>query len=148
SIQHIALERLAEAMHDEWVTGTASGSYEISGSGTSQEQFSSSLQGSMQIDARNTTLLHISLTSDSDPLSAHHFAGKILFRGGRLDLREGKLETAGGIYQVSGTAQRGLGMNIQMLRDGVHGYSITGSLAAPRVAPTRPQETQAALKSQ
>ena len=148
SIQHVALEQLAEAMHDAWVTGTASGSYEISSSGTSQEQFLSSLQGALQIDARNTTLPHILLTSDSDPLAAPHFAGKILFRGGRLELREGKLETTGGIYQVSGTAQRGIGINMQMVRDGVHGYSITGSLAAPRVAPTRAQETQAALNSQ
>jgi AsmA-like protein len=148
SIQHLALEQLAEAMHDSWVTGTASGSYEISGSGTSQEQFLSSLQGALQIETRNTTLPHILLTSDSDPLAAHHFAGKIVFRGGGLELREGKLETTGGIYQVSGTAQRGVGINMQMVRDGVHGYSITGSLAAPRVAPTRVQETQAALKSQ
>jgi hypothetical protein len=147
-LEHIALQQLAQAMHDGWVMGTASGSYEISASGTSQDEFLSSLQGALQVEAHNTTLPHIALTPDADPLTARHFAGRVIFRGGRLELREGKLETAIGIYQVGGTAQRGHGMNIQMLRDGVHGYNITGSLAAPRVAPTNPQETQAALKSQ
>jgi hypothetical protein len=135
-------------MHDGWVTGTASASYQISASGANTADFLSSVRGSLDVEAHETSLPHIVLTSNAGPVFAKQFTGKILFRGNRLDIEEGKLETGGSIYQISGTALKGRGLNLRMLRDDVHGYSITGPLATPRVTAVGAAETQAELKQQ
>ena len=148
SLQHAALGQLAQAMHDGWVTGTGSTSYQISASGANTADFLSSLRGSLDVEAHETSLPHIVLANDAGPIFAKHFNGKILFRGNRLDIQEGKLETGGSIYQISGTALKGRGLNLRMLRDDVHGYTITGPLATPRVIAIGAPETQAELKQQ
>ncbi|HSS99212.1 MAG TPA: AsmA-like C-terminal region-containing protein, partial [Terriglobales bacterium] len=148
SLQHAALGQLAQAMHDGWVTGTASASYQISASGANAADFLSSLRGSLDVEALETSLPHIVLATNASPIFAKRFTGKILFRGNRLDIQEGKLETGGSIYQISGTALKGRGLNLRMLRDDVHGYTITGPLATPRVITIGAPETQAELKQQ
>jgi len=148
SLHHASLGQLAQAMHDGWVTGTASASYQISASGANTADFLSSVRGSLDVEAHETSLPHIVLTSNAGPVFAKQFTGKILFRGNRLDIEEGKLETGGSIYQISGTALKGRGLNLRMLRDDVHGYSITGPLATPRVTAVGAAETQAELKQQ
>ncbi|HEY2362382.1 MAG TPA: AsmA family protein, partial [Candidatus Angelobacter sp.] len=148
SLQHAALGQLAQAMHDGWVTGTASASYQISASGTNAADFLASVRGSLDVDARETSLPHIMLTANAGPIFAKRFTGKILFRGNRLDIQEGKLETGGSIYQISGTALKGRGLNLRMLKDDVHGFTITGPLATPRVTTVGAPETQAELKQQ
>jgi len=148
SLQHAALGQLAQAMHDGWVTGTASASYQISASGANTADFLSSVRGSLDVEAHETSLPHIVLTSNGGPVFAKRFTGKILFRGNRLDIQEGKLETGGSIYQISGTALKGRGLNLRMLRDDVHGYIITGPLATPLVTAVGAAETQAELKQQ
>ena len=148
SLQHAALGQLAQAMHDGWVTGTASASYQISASGANTTDFLSSVHGSLNIEAHETSLPHIVLTTNAGPVFAKRFTGKIVFRSNRLDIQEGKLETGGSIYQISGTALKGRGLNLRMLRDDIHGYSITGPLATPRVTAVGAPETQAELKQQ
>jgi hypothetical protein len=148
SLQHVALGQLAQAMHDGWVTGTASSSYQISASGANTTDFLSSLRGSLDVEAHETSLPHIVLATTAGPIFAQRFTGKILFRGSRLDIQEGKLETGSSIYQISGTALKGRALNLRMLRDDVHGYSITGPLATPRVIVIGAPETQAELKPQ
>ena len=143
SLQHAGLGQLAEAMHDGWVTGTASVSYQINASGTNAADFLSSLRGNMDVDAHETSLPHIVLTANDGPVFAKRFTGKILFRGNRLDIQEGKLETGGSIYQISGTALKGRGLNLRMLKDDIHGFTITGPLATPRVSAVGTPETQA-----
>ena len=146
SLQHAALGQLAQAMQDGWVTGTASASYQISAAGANMADFLSSVHGSLNIEAHETSLPHIVLTTNAGPIFAKRFTGKIVFRGNRLDIQEGKLETGGSIYQISGTALKGRGLNLRMLRDDIHGYSITGPLATPRVTAVGAPETQAELK--
>lgn len=148
TLQHAALGQLAQAMHDEWITGAASVSYQINAVGTNAVDFISSVRGNMDVDARETSLPHIVLTANAGPIFAKHFTGKILFRGNRLDIQEGKLETGGSIYQISGTALKGRGLNLRMLKDDVHGFTITGPLATPRVTTVGTPETQAELKQQ
>jgi hypothetical protein len=148
SLQHAALGQLAQTMHDEWVKGTASASYQVNASGGTADEFLASVHGTLQVEAHEASLPHMTLTASGSPFFARHFAGKIIFRNGRLEIREGKLETASGIYQVNGTALKGRGLNLQMLKDTTHGFNITGTLATPRVTIVRSPETQTALKSQ
>ncbi len=148
AVQHAVLGQLAQAMHDDWVTGTASAAYEINASGTSTAEFLSSVQGTLNIEARAATLAHMILAANAGPVYAKRFTGKILLRGNRIDIQEGKLETGGSIYQVSGSALKGQGLNLRVLRDDIHGYTITGPLAAPRIVVLGTPETRAELKQQ
>ncbi len=148
SVQHAVLGQLAQAMRDNWVTGTATASYEITASGASAAEFLSSVRGRFDIAAREVTLPHLVLSAGAGPVFAKRFTGTILLRGDRTDIQEGKLETGSGIYQISGTARTGAGLDLRMLKDEVHGYTITGPLATPRVAAVSVAETRAALKPQ
>jgi hypothetical protein len=147
-LKNVSLRQIAQAMRDDWASGTVSAGYEVNASGASADEFYSSVHGALDADAQDATLLHLVLPPGSGPLYARRFAGKLLFRSGRLDVREGKLETGAGIYQVSGTALKGRGLNLQMSKSATHGFNITGSLAAPRVTPAQASETRAALRTQ
>ena len=102
----------------------------------------------MNVEAYEATLPHLVLTANSGPMFATHFTGKISFRGNLLNIQEGKLETGGGIYQISGTAWKGRGLNLRMLKDDIHGFTVTGPLATPRVTAVGAPDTQAKLKQQ
>jgi len=70
----------------------------------------------------------------------------LLFRYGKFEIAQGKLQTAAGIYQLSGTASFGRVLDIKLTRDGTHGFNINGTLTQPRVTLNPTSETQAALK--
>ncbi len=146
SVQDAALGQLAQIMHDNWVTGTASASYEISASGTSAADFLSSVHGVLSVEARESTLPHVVLTGSTAPVFAKRFIGKMVLRGDRIDISEGKLETGDGIYQINGTAVKGRGLDLRMLKDDLHGFAITGPLATPRITVVNNPETRAELK--
>jgi hypothetical protein len=70
----------------------------------------------------------------------------LLLRDGKLQIEQGKLQTPGGIYQLSGTASLSRVLDIKMSREGLHGFSITGTVSQPHVTISTAPETQAALK--
>jgi uncharacterized protein involved in outer membrane biogenesis len=148
TVEHASLRQLAQLMRDDWVTGQASASYEITASGTNAADFLASVRGAFSIEARESTLPHVILTASTGPVVAKIFTGKILLRGGRIDVQEGKLETSSGIYQVSGNALKGQGLNLRLLKDEVHGFAITGPLATPHIVAVGTPETRAELKQQ
>ena len=76
----------------------------------------------------------------------HHFSGRLLLRNSKFQIDAGKLDTPEGIYQVSGTASLSRTLDIKLLRQTAHGFSITGSITEPRVAVVSTSDTQAALK--
>jgi uncharacterized protein involved in outer membrane biogenesis len=145
-LRGIALGQIADAMNDRWVTGRGSATFELEAKGNRAEELLSSLDLTMEVEAQNVFLPRIALTAELGPLRAQHFGGKVMFRAGRMELREGKLKTAGGIYSVSGTASRERKLDIRVLRDGSRGFTVTGSLAEPKVTPATRAETRAALK--
>jgi hypothetical protein len=80
-------------------------------------------------------------------LRIRHLVARLLLRDGAFEIQEGKLETPGGIYQVSGTASLGRALDVKLSRGGgAHGFSISGTLTQPRVVQATFPETQAALK--
>ena len=146
TVQGVQLQQVAEAMHDGWVTGTATGGYRAEFAGVTAEEMSASANGTLRLDARNVMLPHIALTEASGPLAARHMMARINFKGGRFEIQEGKLETTGSIYQISGTASLGRALDVKLIRDATHAFSITGTLTEPHVALTAIPETRAALK--
>jgi hypothetical protein len=146
TLQGIDLQQLAQAMHDGWVTGTATATYRASASGIDAAELISSAKANLKIEVRDGVLPHIVLTEGNEPLHIRRLVGNLVLRDGRFEIQQGKLETPGGIYQLSGTASLTRTLDLKLVRDGAPGFNIIGPLTEPRVAPVKAQETQAALK--
>jgi len=150
----ISLQQMADAMHDPWISGTAGGTYEVTASGADSAAFWESAEGGLQFDLRDGVLSHIALTSDEGPLRVTRWQGQARLRGGKIEIEKGKLVSPAGAYEISGTASLGRVLDLKLTRGtevkSAHAgsliYSITGTVAEPRVALTATPETQARLK--
>ena len=145
-LERVSLGQVGEFMQDNWITGTATATYQLSLSGLSATELLSSANASLQVDARDGSLPHVTLAGVKGPLRMNHFVGHLLFSDGKFEIQEGKLETPDSIYQVSGTASLDRILDVKLIREGAPGYTITGTLTEPHVAVALPPETQAALK--
>ena len=146
AFEHVALETLADAMHDDWITGTASATFDVKAFGSSLPQLLTSASGHLQVQARDGSFPRVILVPSGGPLIVERFAGDFLLGESKLELSEGKLEAPGGIYQVSGTASLAKTWNLQLTRDTTHTFNITGTLATPHVEQSTLADTRAALK--
>ena len=146
SLEKIALGQIAEAMHDPWITGTANVQYRADTAGWTKAELLSNADAGFQVEARDGSLPHLTLAGESGPLRVNRFAGRLQLRAGNFEVDQGKLQTPGGIYQVSGTASLGRVLDFKLAREGTRGFNITGTVDQPRVAVSMTPETQAALK--
>ena len=145
-LDHVALGQLAGEMHDGWITGTASADYHATTSGLSAADLFSSADATLQVEARDGTLPHIELGEQAGPLHLKHLGARLVLHDRMFEIHEGKLETASGTYQLSGTASFRQTLDLKLARNGATGFNITGTLTRPRVAPATTQETEAVLK--
>ncbi len=153
TVTGISLGQIAEAMHDRWISGNAGGSYQITASGADSTAFWESAEGQLQFDLRDGVLAHISLASDEGPLRVGRWRGLARLQDGKIEIEKGTLVSSAGAYEISGSVslRRALGLkltrgtDVKPERVGSQVYSITGTLAEPRVTLTTP-ETQARLK--
>jgi hypothetical protein len=149
----VSLGQIAEVMHDPWISGTAGGTYQINASGADSTAFWESAEGQLQFDLRDGVLPHISLATDEGPLRVARWQGLMRLQGGEIEIENGKLVSSAGAYEISGSASLGRVLDLKLSRAkdvkpervGSQVYSITGTLAEPRVVLTTP-ETQARLK--
>jgi hypothetical protein len=103
---------------------------------------------------RDGVFSHISLASDEGPLRIARWQGRAHLQGGKIEIEKGKLVSPVGAYEISGTASLGRALDLKLVHGGQAKsagagsilYSITGSMAEPRVAVTPAPETQARLK--
>jgi hypothetical protein len=159
TLMEISLQQIADAMHDPWISGTAGGLYRLTASGRNSAAFWQSAEGSLQFDLRDGKLSHISLASDEGPLRIARWQSRARLSGGKIELEKGTLLSAAGAYEISGTASLGQALDFKLTRSadtrsadissaraGSLAYSITGTVAEPRVALTAVPETQARLK--
>ncbi len=150
----ISLGQMAEAMHDPWISGIAGGTYQVTASGADSAAFWQSAEGGLQFELRDGVLPHISLVSDEGPLRVARWQGRARLRGGKIEIEKGNMISATGNYEVSGTASLGRVLDLKLTRGadvkpahaGALVYSITGTVAEPRVALSPAPETQARLK--
>ena len=93
------------------------------------------------------------MASDEGPLRVERWQGRMRLQGGKIEIEKGKLVSSVGACEISGTASMGRALDLKLSRGtdgkpervGAQVYSITGTLAEPRVTLTT-QETQARLK--
>ncbi len=142
----ISLSRLAEAMKDPWISGTANVGYELKGA--CPAGFWPSAEGSVQFDARNGSLPHLTLAESAGPLKLRRFSGRGTLQAGKLTIQDATLDSASGSFQVSGTATVKRELEIKLTKKPTGAaYAITGTLAQPRVVQSA-AETQAKLNAQ
>ena len=146
TLEKIALGQIAEAMHDGWITGTANVAYRADTLGRTKAELLSQADASFQVEARDGSLPHLTLAAESGPLRVNRFTGQLLLRHGMFEVEQGKLQTPGSIYQLSGTASLSRVLDLKLVREGAPGFNVTGTLNQPRVAIRAMPETRAALK--
>ena len=146
TLDRVSLAQVATLMRDGWITGAATVSYHVSLSGYSSGDLFESASGALYLDIQDGTFAHVLFTNGSTPLHVSRFRGHVVLQDGKFDIQQGKLEAPTGIYQVSGTASPGRELDIRLLHDPSHGFSITGTVAEPRVSLISRPETRAALK--
>ncbi len=141
----VSLAGFAEAMHDDWVSGTASANYEISGKCLGE--FWPSAEGSLQVDARDAVFPHVSVSDSTFQVT--HLSGLADLHAGELEIKNTTLDSPEGRFELSGTASFARELDVKMTRlpgaAAAVGYAITGTLAEPQVAPLSSSE-QAHLK--
>src|SRR5579859_3246824 len=147
SLSGISLSRVADAMNDSWISGTANADYEVKGPCPSE--FWESAEGTLRVDVRDGVLSHLIIGADGEPFRLTHLNGHALLRTGRIEVTDAKLDTPDGKYQLSGTASLKRDVNLKLTRmvNGIvaSGYAISGTLGEPRVSPL-PGAEQARLK--
>lgn len=150
TLSGVSLEELADAMHDGWISGTASGSYQLKSSGADATAFWKSAEGDIHFEARDGALPHVSLGNDGDPLQIGRWKGLARLRAGGIEVVKSEIESSGGVYQVSGRASLAHALDFKLsggpLNAPATAYSITGTLAVPHVAVEPTTDTQAQLK--
>ena len=143
----VSLARLAVGMKDAWVTGIANVNYKFTG--PCSADFWHAAEGTLLFEVRDGALPHLSLTEDEGPLRIVSLSGLAQLHGGEIETKDARLDSSSGRFQVSGTASLKRELNLKLDRSkggAAPSYSITGTLAAPRVNPL-PGTEQARLKA-
>ena len=148
SLTGVPLERVADAMRDEWIEGAADSSYEVKG--LCSTEFWQSAEGVLQVDMKDGILPHVALSEDSEPFKVTDFTGQARLHAGGIEIEDAKLDSPDGKFQMSGTASLKGELDLKLARvpggTAPPGYTITGTLAEPRVIRSTNPETQARLK--
>jgi hypothetical protein len=113
------LGAIAALMHNPWIYGTGAAKYEFRASGLGLHDLLNSANLSGDFAIREGNFPHIALTSQSSGLRANSFSGRLLLRDGQFSFPDAKLESATGVYKVSGTVSLTGGLNLKMTGESV-----------------------------
>jgi hypothetical protein len=143
----ISLARLADVMKDGWISGTANTSYEVKG--PCPADFWTSAEGMLQFELKDGALPHIAL-GDTEELRVTYLAGQALLHAGTIEMKDARLESPVGKFLVSGNASSSGELDFRLAKipagATAAGYTVTGTIAEPRVVALPGAETQARLK--
>ncbi len=143
-LERVSLTRVATLTHTDWVTGTANGKFTIKLSGWDASNLEQSAEGTLDFNCQDSQLHSLALDGNGGPLRVKHFAGRAMLSEGRLEFQPSRMETADGIYTVSGTAAPGR-LDLKFAGKAPRAYAVSGTLEKPRVALLPASATQAAL---
>jgi uncharacterized protein involved in outer membrane biogenesis len=144
TLQHVALNQLAQMMNDGWITGAASATYTVAASGVTAAELFASARANLQVTAQDGILPHLMLQGD-EPLLVRKLSARLVLQEGSFKVRDGQLETPSEAYQFIGTATSERALNLTLTRNGAPAFNVTGTLARPHVEVIS-TETRAALK--
>jgi len=144
TLDGVDLARVSALTHDPWATGTASGRFKLELRGWSAADLAQSAAGTIDFNWQNGAWQHVVLNTGGLPLRLKRFTGRGLLHDRNLEFQQSKIETANGIYDVSGTASLGR-LELKLMGPSSHGYAVSGTLEKPHVTALSAAETQAAL---
>jgi hypothetical protein len=148
TLQHGSLIEISDAMHDGWATGAIDAGFHLVFAGWTTKELLTSAAGSLDFHWRDGMLRHLNLggvqavsrkgdvredAATAGPLRIKDFRGRGTLRDLKLTIAESRMETPGGIYLVSGTASKGLELDLTFKLNGRQSYAVGGTLEAPRV---------------
>jgi hypothetical protein len=143
----LSLGGFADAMHDDWIAGTADANYEVKGK--CPAEFWQSAEGTIHVDMTDGIFPHVLLGDNAEPFRVARLAASATLRGGTIGIKNATLDAPDGQYELSGTAALTRDVELRLMRvasgTSASGYAITGTLAEPQVAPLTNAE-QAHLK--
>lgn len=133
----ISLDGFAHAMEDNWISGTANGSYEMKGKCFAE--FWQSAEGKVRIDMRDGVFPHVTIGEDTGALRVSRLTGQGELGAAKIKIKEARLDSPDGQFVLSGTAslQQELDFKLAPAASGANGsgFAITGTIAAPQVVP-------------
>ena len=142
--QQVQVASVAAITNDAWATGKMNATYRIDASGWDAIQLGKSATATVIFDWRDGNLTHVELTGLQKPLKVQRFKGEVTLVKGELTFKPSKMETANGIYLVSGTASFDRRLALRLMRGKSDGFEISGTLESPRVTPTVTETKQTA----
>jgi len=149
SLTGVSLASFADTMKSRGIAGIANMSYGVKGSCSAG--FWTSGEGTLQFEVKDGTLPQVALGEDAEGLKVTRFAGQARLQAGKIEMKDAKLDSPGGKFQVSGTASLKGDLDFKLARspNGATGagYTISGTLADPQVIRLASPETQARLKT-
>ena len=111
--------------------------------------FWTSAEGTLTVEMQDGTFPHVLLGEDTGPLHVVSLNGRADLHSGKIEIKDAKMDSADGTYELSGTASLKRDVDLKLTRlagnAATAGYAITGTLAEPQVAPLTHSE-QARLK--
>ncbi len=147
TLTNLSLQRLADTMHDSWISGTATGSYQVTASGRNLAAFWQSADAGIEFDVRDGKLPRISLDGGDDALQIGRWQGTARVRKGNVEIERSEIVSRAAIYGIRGTVSTGQVLDLSLTgTEKASVYTITGTLAEPRVRAGSGPETQARLK--
>jgi hypothetical protein len=146
TLQNVSMAQVSAAMNDAWATGTADGKFTLATSGDTFSDLLAHSEGKLEFTLRNGTLAHVILPDAGKAFPVHTLTGDLTIKAGTWKLGAGKLESHDGMYQLSGTASPGSGLNMQLTRGDDQSWNITGTLLNPSVARASRTEARTVIK--
>jgi len=148
TLQNISLDQLSALMNESWVTGTwitgtGDARFAATASGLSFADLLDSATATLRFSMKNGSLPHIDNPGSTGPLSVHKLDGDLQLDNGMWQLSTAKLETHDGIFQIKGRASAENGLNFSFQRNDDQSWTLSGTLAKPRLE--RTSRTQAAV---
>ena len=142
----VSLSSIAELMRTGWIDGEGSATYRFSTSGWSLQDLLEKAGIDAQFSVKDGAFPHVLLSENAEPLHTSLFSGRLAFREGTFWLDDTELVSAGGVFNVSGTASLAGDLNFKMTSENSGGYNVSGTLDQTRVSPITNPATQAALR--
>lgn len=148
TLSAVSLDKIADAMHDGWISGTVNGNYQLKSAATEGSSFWQSAEGEFRFEARDGILSRVSLNADDMPLQIGRWKGVARLDAENVEIEKGTLESPGGVFEVRGNASLAQVIDFKLTGGPAKAtiYTITGTLAEPRVTVSPAAETQAQLK--
>jgi len=144
TLDNVAAENIGALINSGWISGLASGSYDLKMSGWNTAELLASSDGQAQITLRSGTLSH--WTPEQTGLTIQRFEGTLSLHQGDFQVADGEMQTADTTYAVTGTASWGKDIHLQFTREGLPAVVVTGTIGNPKIAAASAAEASAQLK--